>query len=150
MYPYNLRWVLFFTALVGIIWALAMGVQQIQNRSSSNSQLVPSHDLPVNGYQTDDDTGPTKLQVFDIVTAILYLVIAVLEFYALITAALVSLSSRSNETKITQIAQCEIGQTATCDCAYRRRRLDWHADSHDHHTFLDEGGRERAKPGGEG
>lgn len=44
MYPYNLRWVLFFTALVGMIWALAMGVQQFQNRTSSNS-LYPTYRL---------------------------------------------------------------------------------------------------------
>lgn len=36
-----------------------------------------------------DMVGPSKLQVLDIVTGILYIVIAALEAYALITAALV-------------------------------------------------------------
>jgi hypothetical protein len=38
VYPHNLRWVLFGTSLVGIIWAVAMGVQQFQNRTSDASQ----------------------------------------------------------------------------------------------------------------
>ena len=48
IYPYNLRWVLFGTSLVGIIWAIAMGVQQLQNRTSdaSTSPSTSPHKAP--------------------------------------------------------------------------------------------------------
>jgi len=36
-----------------------------------------------------DSVGPTKLQVFDIVTGILYMVVALLEFYVFLVSCLV-------------------------------------------------------------
>lgn len=39
--------------------------------------------------------GPAKLQVFDIVTGILYMVVALLEFYVFLVASLVCPSSIS-------------------------------------------------------
>jgi hypothetical protein len=40
--------------------------------------------------QATDIPGPTKLQVFDIVIGIMYMVIALIELYVFIVAALVS------------------------------------------------------------
>jgi hypothetical protein len=84
VYPHNLRWVLFGTSLVGIIWAVAMGAQQFQNRTSDASQSSPS--TKVNLVLM---IGPSKLQVFDIVTGILYMVVALLEFYVFLVSCLV-------------------------------------------------------------
>ncbi|OCF33667.1 hypothetical protein I316_04741 [Kwoniella heveanensis BCC8398] len=66
VYPYSLRPVVFFTAFIGFIYGIALGVAAIKDMG--------------------DDFETAKQKVFDIVTAILYFVIGAIEAYALFVA----------------------------------------------------------------
>ncbi|WVF68202.1 hypothetical protein IAT40_002967 [Kwoniella sp. CBS 6097] len=66
VYPYSLRPVVFFTAFIGFIYGIALGVASIKDMG--------------------DDFETAKQKVFDIVTAVLYFVIGGIEAYALFVA----------------------------------------------------------------
>ncbi|WVW80839.1 hypothetical protein I302_102828 [Kwoniella bestiolae CBS 10118] len=66
VYPYSLRPVIFFTAGLGVIYGLALGVDSIRDMGNDNETA--------------------KMKVFDIVQAILYFVIAVIEAFCIFIA----------------------------------------------------------------
>ncbi|KAL7422880.1 hypothetical protein Q5752_002177 [Cryptotrichosporon argae] len=68
VYPHSLRFVTMFTALVGLLWGVSLGVQNLKYRND------------------DDETSKEKL--FDILIAIFYFVIAVIEATAMLVCFL--------------------------------------------------------------
>ncbi|EIW69892.1 hypothetical protein TREMEDRAFT_73651 [Tremella mesenterica DSM 1558] len=72
VYPYSLRPVMFFTSFLGFIWALAMGIISIRDRGSENET--------------------SKEKIFDLVLAILYLVVAAVEVFGMVVASLQKIS----------------------------------------------------------
>ncbi|WVQ95642.1 hypothetical protein IAU59_002740 [Kwoniella sp. CBS 9459] len=66
VYPYSLRPVVVFTACIGFIYGIALGIASIKDLG--------------------DDNETAKQKVFDIITAILYFVIGGIEAYALFVA----------------------------------------------------------------
>lgn len=72
VYPFSLRPVVIFLSLAGFIYGLALGVDSITDRNDAKETF--------------------KMQVFDIVAGILYLVVAAIEAFVILVAALQSLS----------------------------------------------------------
>lgn len=71
VYPYSLRPVVIFLSLIGFIYGLALGINSIRDRNNANET--------------------SKMQIFDIVAAIMFLIIAAVEVFVIITAILQSL-----------------------------------------------------------
>ncbi|WVQ70667.1 hypothetical protein IAR50_000189 [Cryptococcus sp. DSM 104548] len=71
VYPYSLRPIVIFVSIVGFIYGIALGVESIKERN--------------------DDGETSKMQVFDLIEAIMFLVIAALELFVLAVAAMQSL-----------------------------------------------------------
>ncbi|KAK8850520.1 hypothetical protein IAR55_004438 [Kwoniella newhampshirensis] len=72
VYPYTLRPVVIVTSIIGFIYGLALGVESVRDFSSRN-------EIP-------------KERIYDIISAIFYFAVAVIEFYAVVVATLQSLS----------------------------------------------------------
>ncbi|OWZ70085.1 hypothetical protein AYX14_04486 [Cryptococcus neoformans] len=72
VYPYSLRPIVIFLSLVGFIYGLALGIDSITD--------------------INDDLETYKMQAFDMIVGIMYLIVAVIEAFIILVAALQSLS----------------------------------------------------------
>jgi hypothetical protein len=106
VYPYTLRPLVIVISVVGLIWATAVGVSNIQDVGDEGGEYITA----INNIQCTDEmltrrnnlSATKKINAFSVVMAIMYFVVAGLELFATGVATAVCIYRRSRDQPFVQ------------------------------------------------
>lgn len=93
LYPYSLRPVLIITSILGLAWALVLGVASINDRGDDFGECLACLVSWSGMSWPDPSAETTNMKTFDLILGIMYFVVAAVEVFGLVVAVTVSVDA---------------------------------------------------------